>query len=566
MRSVRLAGDARARSASAVVLACALLGADHPNTARGNAGAVATDQHLATLTGERVLQDGGNAVDAAIAIGYALAATYPAAGNLGGGGFMLVRLADGTTHFIDFREEAPAAATADMYLDAKGNADPERSTVGALSAGVPGTVAGLEYARERFATRSRAALLAPAIAYADGFVLDAADVREIDGGAGLLARFPSSAAIYLRDGKAPHAGERFAQPDLARTLRAISERGADGFYKGDVARALVASVEAAGGIISLADLAAYRAVERAPVTCTYAGATIVSAPPPSSGGVTLCETLGILGAPSGAALRSLAGAHLELEAERRAFADRNSALGDPDFVASPVARLLAPAYLARERASIEPDRATPSTMLPAIESHEGHNTTNYSVIDAAGNAVDVTYTLNNSFGSGFTAAGTGVLLNDEMDDFTSKPGAPNMFGLVQGAANAIAPQKRPLSSMSPTIVVDASGRVELVAGAAGGPRIITAVLDIVRGVVEFQQSVAEAVAQPRVHMQCLPDVVYAEQGAFAGSVTAGLAAMGYSIKPLRGGGSIANAVGVAPDGTLSAAHDPRNATGSALAF
>jgi gamma-glutamyltranspeptidase/glutathione hydrolase len=346
MRSVRLAGDARARSASAVVLACALLGADHPNTARGNAGAVATDQHLATLTGERVLQDGGNAVDAAIAIGYALAATYPAAGNLGGGGFMLVRLADGTTHFIDFREEAPAAATADMYLDAKGNADPERSTVGALSAGVPGTVAGLEYARERFATRSRAALLAPAIAYADGFVLDAADVREIDGGAGLLARFPSSAAIYLRDGKAPHAGERFAQPDLARTLRAISERGTDGFYKGDVARALVASVQAAGGIISLADLAAYRAVERAPRDLHYAGATIVTAPPPSSGGVALCETLGIIGAPSAARCAMRRTRTSRLEAERRAFADRSSALGDPDFVRVPVAHLLDPAYLA----------------------------------------------------------------------------------------------------------------------------------------------------------------------------------------------------------------------------
>jgi gamma-glutamyltranspeptidase/glutathione hydrolase len=359
-------------------------------------------------------------------------------------------------------------------------------------------------------------------------------------------------------------GERFAQPDLVRTLRAIAERGVDGFYRGEVARALVAAVKAGGGIISLADLASYRAVERTPVTCTFAGATILSAPPPSSGGVTLCETLGIIGAAAGGALRDVANAHLEIEAERRAFADRNTALGDPDFVPSPVEQLLAPGYLAAQRASISAERATSSSEIHGFGGHEGHNTTNYSVVDAAGNAVDVTYTLNNAFGSGFVAAHTGVLLNDEMDDFTSKPGTPNMFGLVQGAANAIAPGKRPLSSMTPTIALDARGHVLLVAGAAGGPHIITAVLDILRGVIEFHEDLATAMARPRVHMQWLPDTVYEERGAFSPDVAAALTAMGYKITTGHAS-SLANAIAIAPDGTRIAAHDPRSATGLALA-
>ena len=535
----------------------------HATTARGAAFAIATDHRLASLTGARILDEGGNAVDAAVAIGYALAATYPAAGNLGGGGFMLVRLKDGSSHFIDFRERAPAAASAGMYLDANGAPDAKRSSVGALSAGVPGTVAGLEYARTHFGTRARAVLLAPAIAYAEGFSLDAADAREFAREGTLLAGFPSSAAIFMHDGVTLGADAQFRQPDLARTLRAISARGVDGFYRGPVARALVAATKAAGGIITLEDMARYRAVERAPLTCNYAGATIVTAPPPSSGGVALCETLGIIGAPAGGALRDAANAQLEIEAERRAFADRSSALGDPDFVRVPVAHLLDPAYLAARRASIEPGRATPSSAIAGFASHEGQNTTNYSVVDAAGNAVDVTYTLNAAFGSGFVAGSTGVLLNDEMDDFTSKPGLPNMFGLVQGAANAIAPGKRPLSSMTPTIVLDARGRVVLVAGAAGGPHIITAVLDILRSVVEFHEDVAAAVARPRLHMQWLPDTVYTEDGTFTPEVGDALKAMGYRIKP--GAGSLANAVGIDANGMRTAAHDPRNATGLALA-
>ena len=473
----------------------------YPITAHGATFAIATDHHLASETGARILREGGNAVDAAVAIGYALAATYPAAGNLGGGGFMLVHLKNGSSHFIDFREVAPAAAGVDMYLDANGHADAERSTIGPLSAGVPGTVAGLEYAREHFGTRSRSALIAPAIAFANGFTLDAADARELSNSRDLLVRYSSTSAIFMRAGSTLRENDELRQPDLARTLQTISDRGVAGFYGGDVARTLVASLKAAGGIITLDDLARYRTRERAPLSCSHAGRTIVTAPPPSSGGVTICESLGIIGDSRDGALRDAANAHIELESERRAFADRNTALGDPDFVRVPLAGLLDPAYLARERASIAPSIATPSSSIAGFDSHEGHNTTNYSVVDAAGDAVDVTYTLNNGFGSGFVAAGTGVLLNDEMDDFTSKPGEPNMFGLVQGTADAIAPGKRPLSSMSPTIVLDGTGHVELVAGAAGGPRIITTTLDIVRGILDFNEDVATAVAQPRVHMQ-----------------------------------------------------------------
>jgi gamma-glutamyltranspeptidase/glutathione hydrolase len=541
------------------------------NTATGMHGAVATDQHLATETGIRILREGGNAVDAAVAIGYTLAATYPDAGNLGGGGFMLVRFADGGAHFIDFRETAPAAATRDMYLDAHGNAVPERSIVGALSAGVPGSVAGLEYARERFGTLPRHELLRDAIAYAaNGFTFTAGDAATFARANALLVKFPATKAIFAPSGSTPGAGAVLVQPALAATLRAIDERGATGFYEGDVAHRLAAAVRAGGGIITEGDLAAYRPVERDPLTCRHAGMTIVTSPPPSSGGLAICEILGIIGDDKPLPpLRSFANAHLEIEAERRAFADRNTSLGDPDFVPSPVARLLAPAYLAQLRASIAPVLATPSLEIHGggVALHEGSNTTNYSVVDAAGTAVDVTYTLNNSFGSGFVAGDTGVLLNDEMDDFTAKAGAPNMFGLVQGAANAIAPGKRPLSSMSPSIVVDGGGRVVLVAGAAGGPRIITTTLDAIRGTVDFGETVAAALAAPRVHMQWLPDVVYAEDGAFDPATLARLTAAGYHLEAGRAG-SAANAIGVAPDGARTAAHDPRFgvAAGSALAY
>jgi gamma-glutamyltranspeptidase/glutathione hydrolase len=539
-------------------------------SAIGAHAAVATDQRLASETGIRILRAGGNAVDAAVAIGYTLAVTFPEAGNLGGGGFMLVRLANGDAHVIDFRETAPAAATADMYLDARGNVVPDASVVGPLSAGVPGSVAGFEYARAKYGTRSRHELMRDAIAYAErGFVLDDADAKALARGRKLFARFPATAAIFTSGGDTWAAGTTLRQPDLARTLQRIDAAGAPGFYAGDVAHRLSAATRAAGGIITEADLAAYRVEERRPLVCTHRGYTIVTSPLPSSGGVVTCEVLGILGdaTPVGGPL-AFENVHRKVEAERRAFADRNAELGDPAFVhSSVVPRLLDPAYLARLRATIQPERATPSSDVRAgsVAIHEGHNTTNYSVIDGAGDVVDVTYTLNNTFGSGFVAGDTGVLLNDEMDDFTSKPGTANMFGLVQGAANAIAPGKRPLSSMTPTVVLDPSGNVVLGVGAAGGPRIITTVLDAILGVVDYGESPSAALAAPRIHMQWLPDVLYAETGAFDPATLARLQAAGYTVE-FGLAHSAANAVARDTNGNREGAHDPRVPTGSALAY
>ncbi len=555
----------------------ALLGIGFPlpvdsanDSAIGAHAAIATDQRLATDVGIRVLRAGGNAVDAAVAIGYTLAVTFPEAGNLGGGGFMLVRLANGDAHFIDFRETAPAAATPGMYLDAKGNVVPDASVVGPLSAGVPGSVAGFEFARAKYGTLSRHELMRDAIAYAErGFALDEADAKALARGRNLFARFPATAAIFTARGATYAAGTTLRQPDLARTLRRIDAEGTRGFYTGDVARRLSASVRAAGGIITEADLGGYRVVEREPLVCTHRGYTIVTAPLPSSGGVVACEVLGLIGdAPPVGDPLAFANVHREVEAERRAFADRNAELGDPAFVPSSVVpRLLDPAYLARLRSTIQSERATPSSEVRAgsVAPHEGRNTTNYSVIDAAGNVVDVTYTLNNTFGSGFVAGDTGVLMNDEMDDFASKPGAANMFGLVQGAANAIAPGKRPLSSMTPSVVLDPVGNVVLGVGAAGGPRIITTVLDAILGVVDFGESPSAALAAPRIHMQWLPDVLYAETGAFDPAERARLRAAGYTVE-LGLAHSAANAVARHPDGEREGAHDPRVATGSALAY
>jgi gamma-glutamyltranspeptidase/glutathione hydrolase len=456
-----------------------------------------------------------------------------------------------------------------MYLDAHGNDVPERSIVGPLGAAIPGTVAGLEYARTHYGTRSRLVLMRDALAYAErGFRLSAGDARALDRDHALLTTYPATEAIFAAGGVSPRAGTVFRQPALARTLAAIDARGAAAFYAGPVAGEIVRSVRASGGIFTLADLRAYRVVDREPIRCTYRGRTIVTAPLPSSGGVTMCEILGMLAHdPARPPAHDFANVHLEIEAERRAFADRNRELGDPAFVRSPVARLLAPAYLARLRASIASFRATPSSAIGGggVTVHEGHNTTNYAVIDAAGNAVDVTYTLNNSFGSGFVAGATGVLLNDEMDDFTSKVGAPNMFGLVKGAANAIAPGKRPLSSMTPTVVVNGAGRAVLAAGAAGGPRIITTTLDIVRAELDFGEGLPRALAAPRMHMQWLPDMLYAEPETFDPATRARLRAAGYRLE-FGWAESEANAVGVDADGTRVGVHDPRGDAGSAAAF
>ena len=481
--------------------------ASQPPVAAEN-GMVVTAQHLATRVGVDVLKDGGNAVDAAVAVGYALAVVYPAAGNIGGGGFMTIQLADGRKTFLDFREKAPLAATANMYLDKDGNVVKGASTDGHLAVGVPGTVSGMEYALHKYGTMKRHAVIAPAIRYArDGFVLDQGDIDMFLTATEEFRKDPATAAIFLNHGAAFQVGQKIVQKDLAQTLKAISDKGEDGFYKGAVGAAIVASSQAGKGIITQADLDQYRTRELKPVECNYRGYGIVSAPPPSSGGVVICEILNVLeGYPlKELGFRSAQSVHYQIEAMRHAYVDRNSYLGDPDFVKNPLDHLLDKNYAAQIRAVIAPDKAGVSMDIkPGVAPHEGSNTTHYSIVDKWGNAVSVTYTLNDWFGAKVTAAKTGVLLNDEMDDFTSKIGVPNLYGLVQGQANAIAPGKRPLSSMSPTIVTK-DGKTVMVVGTPGGSRIITAVLHTLINVIDYGMNAQEAVDAPRFHQQWLPE-------------------------------------------------------------
>ncbi len=495
--------------------------------AHASHGMVVSLHELASRAGVEVMQAGGNAVDAAVATGFALAVVFPEAGNIGGGGFMLIRMADGATHFIDYREKAPAAATANMYLDAQGNLIPNASLVGYKAIAVPGAVAGLAYAQKAYGKLPLARVMAPAIKLAhEGFVLaweDAENYR--DSG---LSRFPESKRIFQRDGNYYRPGEIFRQPDLARTLERIAQNP-DDFYRGAMARELAAVIQNGGGLITAEDLARYEVKEREPIRGSYRGYDILSAPPPSSGGVALLETLNILEGYDLAkdGNRSAEAIHLVSEAFRRAFYDRAEFLGDPDFSKIPVAQLVDRRYAAGWRESVDPAHASASQDLhrPAIfneleqyaESHprphtavrEPHNTTNYSVVDPAGDAVAVTTTLNDSFGSRVTAEGLGFLLNDEMDDFSSKPGVPNVYGLLQGPANAIGPGKRPLSAMTPTIVVK-DGRTFLVLGAEGGPTIITSVVNVLMGVVDFGLDIQEAVNAPRFHHQWMPDELHLE--------------------------------------------------------
>ena len=498
-------------------------------------GMVVSAHRDASAAGVSVLQRGGNAVDASIAVAYALAVTYPEAGNLGGGGFMTVRLADGRETFIDFRETAPLAATRTMYLDAAGKVVPGRSTRGHLAVGVPGTVAGLELAREKYGTKPRRELVAPAIRLAErGFALDQGDAELLAEGAADFAKDPPSAAIFLNAGRPFVAGERLVQKDLAAMLRVVAKDGADGFYRGEPARRIAAASAANGGILTVEDFARYRAVERAPVSCPYRGYRVVSAPPPSSGGLVLCQSLAILeGYPIGEyGFHAASSVHVMTEALRRAFRDRNTRLGDPDFVKVDIAPLLAPDYVANLRAGISPDRATPSSSLSAPGvGREGPSTTHISVVDAQGNAASLTYTLNDWFGARVTAAGTGILLNNEMDDFSAKPGAPNMYGLVEGENNAIAPGKRPLSSMSPTIVTK-EGKLALVVGTPGGSHIPTAVLQVLVNMIDYRMSLTEAVDAPRIHAQWLPDVLYVEPRTLSAETRAALKAKGHKIEEM----------------------------------
>lgn len=540
-------------------------------------GMVASAQHLATKAGVDVLKKGGNAVDAAVAVGYALAVVYPAAGNLGGGGFMTIHLANGHKTFLDFREKAPLAATANMYLDASGNVIKGSSTKGHLAVGVPGTVAGLEYAREKYGTLPRPALMARALALADqGFVLEQGDADMFAVAAEDLRADPPSAKIFLANGEAPKAGFRLVQKDLAATLRLIAKQGADGFYKGSVGAAIAASSKAGKGIITRADLEQYRIRELTPVECDYRGYRIVSAPPPSSGGVVICQILNVVeGYPLQAwGFRSAQAVHHQIEAMRHAYLDRNTYLGDPDFVKNPTERLLDKRYAEKIRAVIDPAKAGVSKDLkPGVPPHEGTNTTHYSIIDKAGNAVAVTYTLNEWFGARVTAAGTGVLLNNEMDDFTVKAGVPNLYGLVQGEANAIGPGKRPLSSMSPTIM-SKDGKPVLIVGTPGGSRIITVVVHTILNLVDYGMNLQEAIDAPRFHQQWLPETTNVENFGLSPDTRKMLEAMGHKFSAPQSANHVsaiivgAPALGGKPVGNYRyyGANDPRRNTGLALGY
>jgi gamma-glutamyltranspeptidase/glutathione hydrolase len=524
-------------------------------------GMVATQEKHATRVGVEILKAGGNAVDAAVAVGFALAVTHPQAGNIGGGGFMLVHLASrNETIAIDYRETAPAAMTRDVFLDAKGEADPRKSRDSALGVGVPGTVAGLALAHERYGSGrfTLAQLIEPAIRLArEGFAVEDDLADSLPRAQPRLARWPASAKVFLKaDGRPLQRGEQLIQPDLAASLALIAA-DPKSFYHGPLAEQIVASLKANGGIMTLDDLKSYRAIDRPVVRGSYRGYDIASMPPPSSGGVHLIQILNILeGFPlrdSGA--ESAATLHLMIEAMKPAYADRAEFLGDPAFVKVPVAGLTSKRYAAELRKAIDPERARPAQSVrpgtPAA--HEGDNTTHYSVVDRDGNAVANTYTLNFSYGLGLVADGTGILLNNELDDFAAKPGAPNAYGLVGGDANAPGGGKRPLSSMAPTIVLR-DGRVFLVTGTPGGSRIITMVLQVILNVVDHQMNVAEAVAAPRIHHQWLPDQVNAERG-FSPDTLRLLEQKGHRIVTGATFGS-ANSILVTPDG-LTGAADPR---------
>ncbi|WP_457107348.1 gamma-glutamyltransferase [Methylobacterium sp. P5_C11] len=498
-------------------------------------GMVVSSQRLASQVGADILRAGGNAVDAAVAVAYAEAVVNPCCGNLGGGGFLVLHNADGRSRFVNFREIAPAAATRDMYLDAAGTVVKGASLRGWKAAGVPGTVLGLNTTLAEYGTLPLAQVMAPAIALArDGFVLTRGDTDILASGTKLFAAQANVARIFLRpDGSPWRPGDRLVQADLARTLQAIADRGADAFYRGAIPDAVEAASRAGGGLLTAADFAAYTVTQSEPLTCRYRGATILSAPPPSSGGTTLCEILNILDGYDlrAAGFNAARTVHLMVEAMRRAYADRNLLLGDPAFVENPVERLLSPAYAETLRASIRPDRATPSAEIrpdPGQATGERPETTHISVMDKAGNAASLTYTINGYFGAGVIAGDTGFFLNDEMDDFTVKTGVPNLFGLVQGTKNAIAPGKRPLSSMAPTIVLR-DGKVALVAGSPGGSRIITITAQTLINMLDFGMEPQEAVDAPRIHHQWLPDTVYAEPFALSADTQAILRAMGHTI-------------------------------------
>uniref|UniRef100_A0A7C2AW94 Glutathione hydrolase proenzyme n=1 Tax=Pseudomonas graminis TaxID=158627 RepID=A0A7C2AW94_9PSED len=564
--------------ATALILGLSCAHAASVAPAAAENGMVVTAQHLATHVGVDVLKSGGNAVDAAVAVGYALAVVYPAAGNLGGGGFMTIQLADGRKTFLDFREKAPLAATANMYLDKEGNVVPDLSSKGHLAVGVPGTVSGMEMALSKYGTKKRAEVIAPAIKLAEnGFALEQGDVDLLGTATDeFKADAKDLGTIFLNKGQPLQVGDTLVQKDLAKTLKEISAKGSDGFYKGWVAKAIVDSSQAGKGIITQADLDKYATRELAPIECDYRGYHVVSAPPPSSGGVVICEIMNILeGYPmQELGYHSAQGLHYQIEAMRHAYVDRNSYLGDPDFVKNPISHLLDRDYAAKLRAAIEPQKAGISQNIkPGVAPHEGNNTTHYSIVDKWGNAVSVTYTLNDWFGAGVMASSTGVILNDEMDDFTSKVGVPNMYGLIQGEANAIAPGKSPLSSMSPTIVTK-DGKTVMVVGTPGGSRIITATLLTMLNVIDYGMNIQEAVDAPRFHQQWMPETTNLEAFAVSPDTQKILESWGHKFAGPQDANHLAAILVGAPslggkpvgNNRFYGANDPRRSTGLSLGY
>lgn len=496
-------------------------------------GMVVSSQHLASQVGNDILQKGGNAIDAAVAVGYAQAVVNACCGNIGGGGFMTIHLADGTNTFINFRETAPSSASKNMYLDKDGNLIKDASLYGYLASGVPGTVKGLNSALEKYGTLSRQDVMAPAIKLArEGYILTRADTDVLETTTERFKQDPESAKIFLKpDGTPWQPGDRLIQTDLANTLELIASQGSDAFYQGEIPKKVEEASKQHNGLLTQEDFANFTITETKPITCTYRGYEFISAPPPSSGGVTICQTLNIL---EGYDLKSMGFnsaeyVHTLTEAMRHAYMDRNTFLGDPQFIKNPTEKLLNKAYATEIRQQIKPNEATPSeNVQPGIAPHESPETTHYSVIDKNGNAVSTTYTINGRFGAVVIAPGTGFFLNNEMDDFTTKVGEKNLYGLVQGERNSIAPLKRPLSSMSPTIVTK-EGKPFLILGSPGGSRIISITLQTALNIIEFGMPPQEAVNSPRIHHQWLPDEVYYEQRGLSKDTLEKLSAMGYKM-------------------------------------
>jgi gamma-glutamyltranspeptidase/glutathione hydrolase len=567
------AGQAPVRSTADLTLPEAWpFPADQPPV-RAEEGMVVSTDAYASEVGVRVLRVGGNAVDAAIATSFALAVVNPEAGNIGGGGFMVIRQADGDIAALDYRERAPMAASRDMYLDENGRLT-EASVVGHLSVGVPGTVAGLWKAHQRYGTLPWRDLVGPAVELARGFQVRGRQARSLAMAEEDLLRFPHTAQTFLPGGRPPAVGDRFAQPELAATLERVGERGRNGFYVGETADLIVAEMERGGGIVTHEDLAGYEAAWREPIEFTYREHTVLSMPPSSSGGATLAAMAKILeGYDLGAmGWHSVRHIHLLSEAWKRAYADRNAYLADPDFVDIPLERMISAEYGEERRSGISMTRATPALEIsPGLGPTDRGETTHLSVVDPAGNAVAVTTTINSFYGSKVTVEGAGFVLNNEMDDFAAQPGSPNQYGLVQGEANAIEPGKRMLSAMTPTIVVDPAGQLLLVLGSPGGATIITNVFQQISNVIDFGMNVRQAVNAPRLHHQHLPDRIEYEPGSLSPEVVVALEAMGHQVEERIRSGAVYPYIGDVqviqrtPDGALEAASDPRRG-GTAIGF